>query len=348
MNRNEKILLSALRGRRTMRPPFWYMRQAGRYLPEYRELRARADGFLDFCLTPDLAVEATLQPIRRFAPDAAILFSDILVLPWALGQEVRFEEGTGPLLEAVTDTAGLAGLDGSDVEGRLAPVAETVSRLAAELPEAVALIGFAGAPWTVATYMVEGGGSRDFAAVKGWAYRDPDGFQALIDLLVQATVIYLRMQVAAGAEAIQIFDTWAGVLPEADFRRWVVAPTAAIVAALKAESPRVPVIGFPRGAGMLYEAYVRETGIDAVGLDTAVPPSWAAAALQPLVPVQGNLDPVRVVTGSDGMFAAAGRIVDALAGGAHVFNLGHGLIPTTPPENVTALSGFLRGLKKSP
>ena len=344
MSAPDKIILCALSGERTPRPPFWYMRQAGRYLPEYRELRARADGFLDFCFTPELAVEATLQPVRRFRTDAAILFSDILVVPWALGQGVTFEDGTGPVLDRVTGPDDLGRLSHSGVVDRLSPVMETVAKLRHALPADVALIGFAGAPWTVATYMVEGGGSKDFATVKAWAYRDGDGFGALIDLLIEATIAYLNAQIAAGAEAVQLFDSWAGALPDDAFRDWVVAPTARIVAGVKAVHPTVPIIGFPRGAGVLYRSYVAETGIDAVGLDTMVPPDWAAEALQPHLAVQGNLDPIRVVAGGAAMIDAADRIIGALAGGPHIFNLGHGFVPATPPEHVAALSDHLRGL----
>ncbi len=344
MNSSDKIILRALRGEKTSRPPFWYMRQAGRYMPEYRELRARSDGFLDFCFTPKLAVEATLQPVRRFRTDAAILFSDILVVPWALGQGVAFEDGTGPVLDRVAGSPDLSRLSVAGVVERLSPVLETITRLHDDLPDDVALIGFAGSPWTVATYMVEGGGSKDFAAVKAWAYRDSDGFGALIDLLVEATIAYLNAQITAGAEAVQLFDSWAGVLPVDAFQRWIIAPTKRIVAGVKAVHPAVPIIGFPRGAGMLYQSYISETGIDAVSLDTMIPPAWAAANLQPKVAVQGNLDPIRVVAGGAEMIAATDRIVDAFAGGAHVFNLGHGFIPATPPEHVAALSDHLRGL----
>jgi len=344
MSPSDKIILRALSGERTPRPPFWYMRQAGRYLPEYRELRARADGFLDFCFTPELAVEATLQPVRRFRTDAAILFSDILVVPWALGQGVAFEDGTGPVLDRVAGVDDLGRLSPAGAVERLSPVLETVAGLSEVLPDDVALIGFAGAPWTVATYMVEGGGSKDFATVKAWAYRDRDGFAALIDLLVETTIAYLNAQIAAGAEAVQLFDSWAGALPDDEFQRWVVAPTVRIVAGVKAAHPAVPVIGFPRGAGVLYRSYVAETGVDAVGLDTMVPPDWAAEVLQPQLAVQGNLDPIRVVAGGSEMIAATDRIVGALSGGPHVFNLGHGFVPATPPEHVTALSDHLRGL----
>jgi len=344
MTKTAKPILDAFRGIPQARPPFWFMRQAGRYLPEYREVRARSSGFLDFCFTPELAIEATLQPIRRFRPDAAILFSDILVIPWALGQPVRFEEGRGPVLDAI----GAAGdTDGFDVDGaadRLAPVYETVVGVAASLPDDVALIGFAGAPWTVATYMVEGGTSRDFGRVKDWAYDDPEGFAVLIDMLVEATSAYLIRQIEAGAEAVQLFDSWAGALNADGFERWVVGPNRAIADRVRAAAPDVPVIGFPRGAGVLYRDYAERAGVDVVALDTAVPPSWAAREIQPLRPVQGLLDPRLVVVGGDNMITAAKSITDALSDEAFVFNLGHGLVPETPPDHVEALAHWLRSL----
>jgi uroporphyrinogen decarboxylase len=337
-----KPLLRALRGETLARPPFWLMRQAGRYLPEYRELRQRAGSFLAMCYAPELATEVTLQPVRRFGMDAAILFSDILVVPHALGQDLAFREGEGPVLQPVRSAADVAALPDGGFTDRLAPVYETVDRLAGLLPAETALIGFAGAPWTVATYMVEGGSSRDFAQAKGWAYRDPDGFAVLIDRLVEATTEYLSGQVAAGAEAIQLFDTWAGVLPEAAFRRWVIEPTRRIVAALRARHAAVPVIGFPRGAGLMYRAYFSETGVNALGLDTSVPCAIARKTLQPLGAVQGNLDPLLLVAGGSAMEAAVAAIREAFAGGPFVFNLGHGIVPETPVEHVARLAEILR------
>jgi len=338
-------LIAALCGRPTDRPPFWYMRQAGRYLPEYRELRARAGSFLDLCFTPELACEVTLQPIRRYGMDAAILFSDILVVPWALGQSLAYVEGEGPKLEPVRDAAGLAALDAGPAAGRLAPVYDTVARVRAALPDDVALIGFAGAPWTVATYMIEGGTSRDFLAAKRLALADGEGgvFDRLIGMLVESTVAYLDGQVRAGADAVQIFDTWAGALPESGFRRRVIAPTRAIVEGLRARHPDVPIIGFPRGAGALYPDYVRETGVDAVGLDSGVPLVWARDEVQALAPVQGCLDPAFVVEGGAAMHAEVERILAAFSGGPFVFNLGHGIPPATPPEVVADLSRRLGG-----
>ena len=330
----EKKLLQVLRGVRTETPPIWMMRQAGRYLPEYRELRRQTESFLDFCYTPPLAVEAALQPLRRYDFSAAILFSDILVVPDALGQRVWFEAGAGPKLDPVDRSDPLVGLGMDNFHDHLAGVYEAVSRLGAELPADVALIGFAGAPWTVAAYMAEGGSSRDYADVRGWAYDDPEKFQALIDLLVEATASYLIRQADAGAEALQLFDSWAGLLSEAQFRRWSVDPARRIVEAVKAAHPHVPVIGFPRGAGALYADYAAGTGIDAVSLDASVPLGWAAEHLQSRTVVQGNLDNLLLAAGGGALDEEVGRIVEAFAGGPHIFNLGHGIIPATPPEHV--------------
>lgn len=338
-----KLLLRALAGQTTARPPFWLMRQAGRYLPEYRKLRAETGSFLELCLTPEAAVEATLQPIRRYGMDAAILFSDILMVPHGLGQEVVFEEGQGPVLAALADGAAVARLRLDDgFHERLAPVYRTVRELSQALPEEVALIGFAGAPWTVASYMVEGGSSRDFAKAKAWAYGDPDSFQRLIDLLVEATTAYLLRQVEAGAEALQLFDSWAGVLAEPALRRWCLEPAREIVRRMKAAAPHVPVILFPRGAGVLYEAFA---GLGAAGLslDTTVPAGWAAEKLQPQLAVQGNLDPMVVVTGGEAMSEETRRILAALGRGPFIFNLGHGIVPQTPPEHVAQLAELVRG-----
>lgn len=338
---DEKLFLQVLRGKPVHRVPFWFMRQAGRYLPEYRAVRAEAGSFLDLCYNPRLAAEVTLQPIRRFGMDAAILFSDILVIPHAMGQAVGFYEGEGPRLDPVNDEAALARLSLDRIHDVLGPVYETVERVKAALPSATALIGFAGAPWTVATYMVAGRGTPDQAPAKDWAYGDPAGFSKLIEMLVIATVEYLDRQIAAGAEAVQIFDSWAGSLPEHEFRQWVIAPTQRIVEQIKARWPDVPVIGFPRGAGPLYPDYVRETGIDAVGLDTTVPLDWAARHLQGQVAVQGNLDPRYMVVGGEAMLRQARQILEAFGSGPHIFNLGHGFVPETAPGHVAALSELL-------
>jgi len=337
-----KLLLRALGGERIGRPPLWLMRQAGRYLPEYRELRARAGGFLEMCLTPELAVEATLQPVGRYALDAAILFSDILVVPYALGQAVAFSEGEGPVLEPIHDPGGLARLGIAQFETRLAPVYEAVAQVASMLPVGTALIGFAGAPWTVASYVVEGGTSRDFATVKTWALGRPQEFSRLVDLLVEATVEHLARQARAGAEVLQLFDSWAGVLSEAEFDRWCVEPTREIVRRLGQVCPDVPIIGFPRGAGLGYERFVERTGVQAVGLDPAVPLVWAARELQPRCALQGNLDPALLVVGGAALRRQAERILAAWGQGPFIFNLGHGVLPTTPPEHAAELVEIVR------
>ena len=336
----EKPILRALAGEQLERPPWWLMRQAGRYLPEYRALRAQARDFVDFCLDPALASEATLQPVRRFGMDAAILFADLPLVAWALGQDLTYGD-TGPLLNPIADSSGVRRLRIEGVAARLAPVAETVRRCRAALPDKTALIGFAGAPWTVATYMVEGGSSRDFLRVKSWAYRDPAGFQELIDLLTEATIAYLAMQISAGAEVVQLFDSWAGVWGEDGFERWVVAPTRQITTVIAKRFPGVPIIGFPRGAGLLYENYAAKTDITAIGLDTAVPKDFARDRLQSRLPVQGNLDPVLLVIGGEALERAVVQLKMALGGSAFIFNLGHGVLPQTPPEHVAALARLL-------
>lgn len=338
-----KPLLRALSGETLHPPPIWLMRQAGRYLPEYRKIRQTVGGFLDMCYTPDLAVEVTLQPIRRYGFDAAILFSDILVVPDALGQTVCFVEGEGPRLEPLRTLRDVERLGLEGLHDHLAPVYQTVARLNRELPPEVTLIGFAGAPWTIATYMVEGGGSRDFATVREWGFRDPDGFGRLIDLVTAATIEYLERQVASGAQALQLFDSWAGVLSEDEFSRWAVEPVRRIVAELRARHPEVPIIAFPRGAGVMYENYVHEAGVDGVSLDSSVPLGWAAERLQPHVTVQGNLDPLALLTGGNAMESAARRILDILGEGPMIFNLGHGVIKETPPEHVARLVEIVRG-----
>jgi uroporphyrinogen decarboxylase len=336
-------LLDPFRGVIEAPPPIWLMRQAGRYLPEYREVRARAGGFLELCYTPALAAEVTLQPIRRYGFDAAILFADILVVPDALGQPVRFAEGEGPLLDPITTAADLARLRPAATRAKYATVAETVARLRQDLPQDTALIGFCGAPWTVATYMVEGRGSKDQAAARLWAYRDRDGFAKLIDLLVETSIDYLGQQVTAGADVLQIFDTWAGALPDDEFDRWVVDPTKRIVAGVKAAHPDVPIIGFPRGAGGAALWYVSETGVDGIGCDTAMPPYMMAEAFdeEPVV-VQGNLDPLLLVAGGEPLEERTREILERMEGKRFIFNLGHGIVPQTPPENVARLVEIVR------
>jgi uroporphyrinogen decarboxylase len=319
------------------------MRQAGRYLPEYRALREEAESFLGLCYTPDLAVEITLQPVRRFGMDAAILFSDILVVPDALGCGVRFEEGVGPKLTPIRtqDDLGRLALDG--LTNRLAPVYATVRQLRERLAPETALIGFAGAPWTVAAYMVEGETSKEYARARTLARREPALFGALIELLVEATRAHLLAQIEAGAQVVQLFDSWAGLLPEPEFVRWCQEPAARIVAALKAARPDVPVIAFPRGAGALYPGYQDAVMADGLGLDTAVPLAWARRAL-PDVCLQGNLDPTALLVGGRTMRAEAERIVAALAGTRFVFNLGHGVLPDTDPDSVADLVHLIKSL----
>jgi uroporphyrinogen decarboxylase len=343
-----KPLLQVLRGAAVVPPPVWLMRQAGRYLPEYRELRRRVPNFLELCLNPELAAEATLQPLRRYALDAAILFSDILVVPYALGQNVHFREGEGPVLAPIRSPADAERLSFDGFADRVAPVFRTVERVKSLLSAQTALIGFAGAPWTVATYMVEGGASRDFAKVKAWAIADTAGFSRLIDLLTEATIRYLQGQVAAGAEVVQLFDSWAGVLDETSLRRWVIEPTRRIVVALREDYPRLPIIGFPRGAGLMYRSYFLETGVTALGLDTTVPPGIARKTLQSIGPVQGNLDPLMLVAGGEAMASAVATILDAFAGGPFIFNLGHGIVPETPPDHVARLIELVRHVAAAP
>jgi uroporphyrinogen decarboxylase len=336
-----KPLLRALSGEVLPRPPWWLMRQAGRYLPEYREIRVKARDFVELCLTPDLAAELTLQPVRRFGMDGAILFSDILMLPYALGQKLAFQEGEGPVLDPITNSAGLAGLDFDRIIPTLEPVLETVGRVSSAVGPHTAIIGFAGSPWTVATYMVEGGGSRDFRRIKSWAYRDPSGFDGLIELLTEGTIAYLAGQIVAGAELVQLFDTWAGILPEPAFARWVIEPTKRIVSALRGRFADCPIVGFPRGAGILYDRYLRETGVSGIAIDTAVPVDYAREHLQPHGIVQGNLDPVLLIAGGAALEESVRELRTKLGGGPYVFNLGHGVLPETPPENVEALARLL-------
>jgi len=345
-HKTPKRLLQALSGETLERPPFWFMRQAGRYLPEYRAIRSKAGDFLSLCYNPDFAVEVTLQPIERYHMDAAILFSDILVIPDALGQPLAYKEGEGPVLEPVRNREDLKSLDRGRLHEHLGPVYETVKGLRRALPADVALIGFAGAPWTVASYMVEGRGSRDFAVVKDWAFRDAAGFSQLIDLLVDVTAEYLIAQVDAGAEALQIFDTWAGVLSETEFGKWCLDPVAEIVSRVRVLHPDIPIIGFPRGVGASYLNYVKGTGLNGVSLDTSVPLQWAVEQLQPHVTVQGNLDPLLVVAGGDEMQREATRILETLGQGPFIFNLGHGFVPQTPPEHVAELSDLVHNWRR--
>ncbi len=338
----QKPILRVLAGDDVWPPPVWLMRQAGRYLPEYRAIKDSSGGFIARCMNPDLATEITLQPIRRFGMDAAILFSDILILPWALGQDVAFKDGVGPVLAPIRGAAGVDALSAARVADATAPVLETIGRLRTTLPEACTLIGFCGAPFTVACYMVEGGGSRDFAETRAMAYGHPELFDRLIELLVRTTTDYLSAQITAGAEAVMLFDTWAGMLSPTQFRRYVVAPAARIVEALNARHPGVPVIGFPRLAGMYAGLYAERTGVDCVALDTGTDPARAAAAVPDSVAVQGNLDPIALLAGGAAMRQETSSIVGALRGRPHIFNLGHGILPQTNPDHVAELVEFLR------
>ncbi|MGB0719882.1 MAG: uroporphyrinogen decarboxylase [Bdellovibrionales bacterium] len=337
----QKPFLNVLAGHKADRPPFWFMRQAGRYLPEYRVLRAEKGGFLAMAMDPKAACEITMQPIRRFGMDAAILFSDILTVPMGLGQDLEFAQGEGPKLGDL-DVARL-GYQGFD---RLDPVYEAVGEIRGALRvegfDDVALIGFAGAPWTVATYMVEGGSSRDFFKTKMMMYQDPQGFAALMDILVEATSLYLSNQVKAGAEALQIFDSWSGALNAAEFKRWCIAPIQKIVAAVRAEHPHIPIIGFPKGAGPAYVDFAHETGVNAVGLDQHISSVWAARVLQPHICVQGNLDPFLLLAGGDDLILAAEKILHDFSGGPFIFNLGHGIHKETPVAYVEALTALIR------
>jgi uroporphyrinogen decarboxylase len=335
--------LATLGGAAQEIPPIWLMRQAGRYLPEYRQIRATAPTFLDFCYTPKLAVEATLQPIRRFGFDAAIVFSDILVVPDALGQKVDFESGEGPRLKPIVSRADFAMLrDGLDL-ARLEPVFETLGRVRASLPADVALIGFCGAPWTVASYMIAGRGTRDQAPARLFAYRNQALFQEIIARLVDASADYLIRQLRAGAQALQIFDSWAGVLPVAEFERWCLAPLAAIVARVRAAAPDAPIIAFPRGVGAALARLAPIEGLAAIGLDTAVAPAWAVATLPGHLALQGNLDPLALLAGGGGLDEGVDRIMADFSGSPHIFNLGHGILPETPIGHVEQLVKRVRG-----
>ena len=340
-NLTTKPLLATLNGVRQETPPVWLMRQAGRYLPEYRALRAKKGGFLELVNDSAAAAEVTIQPIRRFGFDAAILFSDILVVPHAMGQDLWFEEGEGPRLAPRLVDHALDSLEA--VPQRLAPVYETVRQVRARLESQTTFLGFAGSPWTVATYMVAGQGSREQAEARRFAYRDPVAFQALVDAIIALTVDYLSGQIYAGVDAVQLFDSWAGSLSPAQFERWVIGPNAKIVALLKGRHPDIPIIGFPKGAGGKLSAYARETCVDAIGLDETVDPFWANANLPESLPVQGNLDPLALIAGGVALDDATNHIRRAFCDRPHVFNLGHGILPDTPIENVEELLRKVRG-----
>jgi uroporphyrinogen decarboxylase len=338
-----KPLLRVLAGEREAPPPAWMMRQAGRYLPEYRAVREKAGGFLDLCFNPELAAEVTLQPVRRFGFDAAILFSDILIVPLALGRKVEFLAGEGPRLEPLSNAAAVAGLH-ETIDGKvLAPIYETVRRVKSSLDSKTALIGFCGAPWTVATYMVAGEATYDQAPARLFALSDPGAFGRLIDCLVQGSIEYLVGQLKAGAEVVQIFDTWAGVLSPEQFDRWCIQPTEKIVAGVRHQVPDAKIIGFPRGAGAGALPYVVATGVDAIGLDWTFPRSLASDLLQPRVPVQGNVDPLALLAGGAALDREVDDVMATLANGPLIFNLGHGILPATPLAHVERMLKRVRG-----
>jgi len=338
-----KPFSDVLSGERQAIPPFWMMRQAGRYLPEYREVRAKAGGFLDLCFNPELAAEVTLQPIRRFGFDAAIIFSDILVIPYALGRSVRFEVGEGPRLEPLDDPAKVATLAKHADFSKLAPVFEALKIVRGALDPKIALIGFCGAPWTVATYMVAGQGTPDQAPARMMAYRHPEAFAAIIDVLVENSIEYLLAQLAAGANALQIFDTWAGVLPPAEFARWSVEPTRRIVDGVRAKVPDAKIIGFPRGAGAQLPGFVEATGVNAVSIDWTAEPAFIRERVQSKVAVQGNLDPLVLITGGAALDRAVDNTLANFAQGRFIFNLGHGIQPETPIAHVEQMLKRVRG-----
>jgi len=339
-----KTILRALAGEVLPTPPIWMMRQAGRYLPEYRATRAEAGDFLSLCYTPDLAAEVTLQPIRRFGFDAAIMFADILLIPQALGLDVWFVTGEGPRLSTVTTAEDVAALRPvGDIDETLSPIYETLRILSRALPAETTLIGFAGAPWTVATYMVAGRGTPDQGPAHDFIARDRVAFSALIDRIADATVHYLSAQIEAGAEVVKLFDSWAGSLKGRDFDDFALAPTMRIIAALKARHPDTPIIAFPREAGPRLEGFARATGADCVALDQGVDAGWAAAHVQRDGCVQGNLDPRLLVTGGDALVSETRRIVRAFSGGPHIFNLGHGITPDADPDNVARMVEAVRG-----
>ncbi len=343
---SDSAFLWVLKGRKINPPPIWLMRQAGRYLPEYRKLRQEQPSFVDFCLTPALTVEATLQPIRRFGFDAAILFADILLIPHALGQKVWFEEGYGPRLESLTSPEGLKKLRLEQVNEILSPVFKTVQDVRAQLSPETVLIGFAGGPWTVATYMVAGRGGDDQKAAKQWAFADPESFDRLIDCITEATIDYLAAQAHAGAQALQIFESWGGALTSPHFERWCVAPTKKICEGLKKRGVNVPVIGFPRGAGALLPVYAKESGVSAVSVDSDTSPVLISPELPKQMALQGNLDPVILQSGKN-LEQEAIRVCKAFRTHPHIFNLGHGILPDTPIEHVHRLVETVRSFKAS-
>ena len=340
----EKPLLRVLTGEHLSVPPIWLMRQAGRYLPEYRAIREKAAGFLDLCFDAKRAAEITLQPIRRFGFDAAILFSDILVVPYALGQRITFEEGEGPRLDALKDAEAIGRLSREIDHRHLEPVYETITRVKENLPATIAFLGFCGAPWTLATYMIAGVGTTDQAPARLFAYRFPDVFAELIDILVEASASYLIQQFAAGVDAVQIFDSWAGVLPADEFRKWCIEPCTRIVAIVRERVPGAPIIGFPRGAGTQLERYVKAIAVDAVGIDWTAELAFVRDRIQSQRPIQGNLDPLALLAGGAALDRSTDAILRAFSQGPFVFNLGHGVLPDTPVAHVERLVARVRGV----
>jgi uroporphyrinogen decarboxylase len=344
---SKKLFLKALEGEVTERVPFWFMRQAGRYLPEYRQVRSTTTGFLDLCFSPEKAAEVTLQPLRRFGMDAAILFSDILVIPYGLGVDVNFVEGEGPRVGLTIEQAAIDALDVTTVRKKLEPVAQTVRLVKKDLPEGAALIGFAGAPWTVACYMLQGKSGKEFEAARLFALKHPERMQQLIDTLVDATVDYLCMQIEAGAEALQIFDSWAGLLTPEEFEKWVTAPTVKLVNRLRETHPTIPLIGFAKGANSNLARYAKRTGVNAIGVDQFTPMEMAIAARgHAKQAVQGNLDPLLIASNKTEALRQAEVILKTLKTTPSIFNLGHGFIPSTPIENVEAVSAFVKAWRR--
>ncbi|MBK8840054.1 MAG: uroporphyrinogen decarboxylase [Hyphomonadaceae bacterium] len=340
----DRRLLRVLNGERVDPVPVWMMRQAGRHLPEYREVRAKARDFLDFCYSPSLAAEATLQPVRRYGMDGAILFADILLILDAMGRNVRFLEGEGPRVDPATKASELAQVPIEKILARLAPVGETVERVRASLDDSTTLIGFAGSPWTVGVYAIEGRGGTDKADSRKFGYSHPEELDGMLEQLVEASAHYLLMQANAGADALMLFESWAEGLPEDAFERWVIGPTARLVQRVRALGVKQPIIGFPRGAGGLVLDYAERTGVNAVGLDTAIPLKRIAASLPKGMPVQGNLDPMRLIAGGPAMEARVREIITALKGRPHIFNLGHGVTPETPIPHVESVLRTIRSM----
>lgn len=348
LQEKKKPILQALKKEKTDKVPLWLMRQAGRHLPEYREVRSSTNNFLDFCYNPKLASKVTLQPVSRYGVDAAILFSDILVIPHALGQNVSFVAGSGPVLEPITTLIDINKLNIKNINIKLLNIYKTVSNVKKAINEkykTTTLIGFAGSPWTVATYVIEGGSSKDYMSTKSWSYSSPKEFSLLIDILIEATVEYLIQQIEHGVEVIQLFDSWAGVLSETQFANWVIKPTKIIIDAIRKKHPTIPIIGFPRGAGILYKNFVTETGVDCISIDPSVPINWAAKHLQSECAVQGNLDNLSLLIGNENTDNEVIKILNGLSNGPFIFNLGHGILPTTPIENVERLIKLVKGFK---